>query len=75
MLAEVARIRGNHAPQDVQVGSAEFFVESRLSLGTRVAHPRRQGFAPELIVADMVDHLGLPDTTSLGCAFRLGDRR
>lgn len=57
-LDDVTRRAAVNALRDVVTGPVEFFVESRVRLGAEAALAAAARFAPDLVVADMVDYLG-----------------
>ncbi|MEU8238146.1 glycosyltransferase [Actinoplanes missouriensis] len=57
-LADVTGRTSLDALQDMARGAVEFFVESRLNLGATEALAAADTFAPDLVVADMVDFVG-----------------
>ncbi|MGP4048890.1 glycosyltransferase [Streptomyces sp. 2A115] len=65
-LRDVTRRAEIDATQDMAAGPVEFFIESRVGLGAEAALAAATAFAPDLIVADMVDYLGRLAAASLG---------
>lgn len=63
-LQDVTRRTETDALHDTS-GPVEFFVESRISLGAEAALSAAASFAPDLIVADVVDYLGQLAAASL----------
>ncbi|MCO5971812.1 glycosyltransferase [Actinoallomurus soli] len=63
---DVTRRTAVDAMQDMAAGPVEFFVESRVSLGAEAALAAAGDFAPDLIVADMIDYLGPLAAAALG---------
>ncbi|WP_305784526.1 glycosyltransferase [Symbioplanes lichenis] len=58
LLADITRRTGVDALQDPAVGAVEFFIGSRMRLGAADAVAAARQFAPDLIVAELVDYLG-----------------
>jgi UDP:flavonoid glycosyltransferase YjiC (YdhE family) len=65
-LEDVSHRTAVDAMRDRAAGPVEFFVESRMGLGAEAALAAAAGFAPGLVVADMVDYLGPFAAAALG---------
>ncbi|MEU4561801.1 glycosyltransferase [Actinoplanes sp. NPDC023936] len=68
-LADVTGRTRLDALQDMARGAVEFFVESRLNLGAAEALAAADAFAPDFVVADMVDFVGQLVAASRGIAY------
>ncbi|BAL88378.1 putative glycosyltransferase [Actinoplanes missouriensis 431] len=68
-LADVTGRTSLDALQDMARGAVEFFVESRLNLGATEALAAAATFAPDLVVADMVDFVGQLVAAARGVPF------
>jgi UDP:flavonoid glycosyltransferase YjiC (YdhE family) len=65
-LEDVTRRTAVDPMRDWAVGPVEFFVESRVGLGATAALAAATDFAPDLVVADMIDYLGPFAAAALG---------